>query len=104
MPVLFGDTRDDGLVRVWRTLHRIEGKEVDPKKYPDGYEFDAMPEYPAPEKGITHVQLFNPETGEFTYETEERPLTQEELMSDIVETNKQVIEVLGRIEAKLSTR
>jgi len=101
MPVLFGDTREDGLVRVWRTVHRVEGKEVKAVDYPDGYEFENMPEYPAPEKGINHVQLFNPETGEFTYETEERSLTQEELMSDIVETNKKVIEALGRIEKAL---
>ena len=80
MPVLFGDTRPDGKIRVWRTLHQVEGKSVDPKDYPEGYAFEAMPEFPAPEPGVSHTWLFDPEAGEHSFEEEERPWTPEEIM------------------------
>ena len=80
MPVLFGDTRPDGKIKVWRTLHRVEGKLVNPKDYPEGYEFEAMPEFPAPEPGVSHTWLFDPDTGEHSFEEEERPWTPEEIM------------------------
>lgn len=81
MPVLFGDVRSgDGKIRVWRTLHQVEGKTVNPEDYPEGYAFEAMPEFPAPQPGINHIWLFDPKTEEHTFEEEERPWTPEEIM------------------------
>ena len=81
MPVLFGDVRlGDGKIKVWRTLHQVEGKPVNPKDYPEGYEFEAMPEFPAPEPGVSHTWLYDPEAGEHSFEEEARPWTPEEIM------------------------
>ena len=80
MPVLFGDVRPDQKIKVWRTLHRVEGKLINPKDYPEGYEFESMPEFPAPEPGVSHTWLYDPEAGEHSFEEEARPWTSEEIM------------------------
>ena len=89
MAILFGDTRPDGKIRVWRTIHtKHEGKNiVDVKKedYPDGYEFSEMPEYPAEVRGKEHIWLFDPKTGEHSFETNDRKLTPDEVMEEINE-------------------
>lgn len=100
MAVLFGDLRKDGLVRVWRTLHTSEGKKVDAKDYPDGYEFDEMPEYPEPKKGISHVLLFNPDTQEFSFIEEERALNEEEAREELLEVSREILATLKRMEEK----
>lgn len=101
MAVLFGDLREDGKIRVWRTLHNVDGKDVVAKDYPDGYAFDKLPDNPEPKKGIDHVMFFDPETKEFSFEERERPLSQEEVIADLLETNKAILEVLARLERKL---
>jgi len=104
MAVLFGDLREDGLVRVWRTLHNVDGKEVLAKDYPDGYEFDKLPENPQPKKGIDHIMYYNPKDGKFIWEEEERPLNQEEIMLDLVETNKGILDTLTKLNSKLEVK
>lgn len=97
MPVLFGDTRPDGLIRVWRTLHRIrdtlalgmpgpsrELTQGDMGAYPEGYWFEVLPDPPEPRAGINHVMLFHPATGAFSWEEEVRPLTQEETVAKLM--------------------
>ena len=89
MAILFGDLREDGKVRVWRTLHTtMDGKNVvDVKKedYPDGYEFGVMPEYPVAERGKEHIWLFDPVSVEHSFETKDRKLTPDEVMEEINE-------------------
>ena len=89
MAILFGDLRKDGKVRVWRTIHtKQEGKsivDVKAEEYPDGYEFDAMPEYPPEERGKEHVWLFDPVTKTHSFETNDRKLTPDEVMEEINE-------------------
>ena len=103
MAILFGDTRPDGKIRVWRTVHTKKvGKEVtDIKKEdcPDGYEFDEMPEYPAPERGKDHVWLYDPIKKEHSFEVIERPLTQDETMQEISEKLSLLIDKLDNKEA-----
>lgn len=80
MAILWGDKREDGLIRVWRTLHTADATI---EKCPDGYEFDAIPAYPAAKKGINFIWLFNPLTKENTFEEEARELTDKEVLTDI---------------------
>lgn len=89
MAILYGDRREDGLIRVWRTQHILpdgaggtrEITKEDAGKFPDGYWFDALPDAPAAVPGIDHTMYFNPDTEEFVWEATERPLTQEEIIS-----------------------
>ena len=105
MPVLFGDMREDGLIKVGRTLHRVGGKEVDPRDYPEGWAFDDMPEPPTPRAGINHIWLWDPKTGEHSFEEEEREWTQEELVQvKIPELEQHILTIeralLGDAETK----
>ena len=90
MAFLFGDTRPDGKIRVWRTTHRMpvaqgsqqtrEVTEADAPLYPDGWWFDDLPEPPPAQPGINLIMLFQPGNKQFSWETEERPWTSEETM------------------------
>lgn len=82
MAILWGDLRQDGLIRVWRTLHTADATI---EKCPDGYEFEAIPTYPAPKKGVDFVWLFNPVTKAHTFEEVARPLNDKEVMAEINE-------------------
>lgn len=83
--ILFGETREDGKIRVWRTQHAAPGKELDEKSFPEGYAFAAMPEHPAPKRGVDHIMLYDPKTEEFSFEEKQRPLAQEEVLESLVE-------------------
>lgn len=108
MPVLFGDKRKDGKIRVWQQQFRImdpelgKTREVVPEDYPEGYPFDAekIPEVPQVGRGINPVLVFDPKTGGFAWEEETRDLTPEEQMDERIE---HIEEALARIEEKLST-
>ncbi len=100
MPVLFGDVREDGLIRVGSTLHKVRGKTIEAKDYPEGYEFDLMPEAPEHEPGVHHIWLFNSKTGEHSFEAEERPWTQEEIVEyRIPELEQEIADLEKRIKA-----
>lgn len=113
MAILYGDRREDGLIRVWRTQHivpdgqgktrQIERKDLD--KFPDGYWFDEMPDAPAAQVGIDHILYYNPDTEEFTWEAHERALTSEEITAQELPQLKARIAALengiGTLEAKV---
>ncbi len=100
MPVLFGDVRGDGLIRVWNTLHRVKGKTIEADDYPEGYEFESMPKAPKPEPGVSHIWLFDPETRTHSFESEERPWTQEEIVEyRIPELEKEIADLEQRVAA-----
>ncbi len=96
MAYLFGDSRPDGKIRVWRTTHRMaispgstqtrEVTQADAPLFPDGWWFDALPEAPTPQPGINHIMLFAPASKEFSWETEERPWTTDETMQEMLKT------------------
>ena len=102
MAILFGEERQDGKIKVWRTVHtKRVGKDVvsvTKKDYPDGYEFDEMPEYPQPERGKDYVWLYDPVKKEHSFEVVERPLTQEEVMHEINEKLGVLIDKLSEKE------
>jgi hypothetical protein len=87
MAVLFGEERPDGKIRVWRTVHKLAGVEAEAKNFTDevGYDFDKIPDYPLPEKGKDFIWLFDPKTSEHSFESVDRPLTQEEIQQEISE-------------------
>lgn len=104
MAILFGDQRPDGKIRVWRTVHtKREGKttrEVTKQDFPEGYEFDKIPEYPAPERGKDHIWIYNPETQTHEFETVERPLTTEERQEELTEKLDRLLTLLETREAR----
>lgn len=57
MPVIWGFAREDGLVQVESTSHRIN--EV-PKDMPDGYVAAQVPPHPPAKVGIEHVMVYDP--------------------------------------------
>lgn len=101
MAVLFGDTRPDGKIRVWRTLHTQNGQPVDATEYPEGYEFEALPEPPAPKAGVDQIMLFDPATSEFTWEEKERPLNPDEVNVKLLEAVERLTTALEATEQKL---
>lgn len=110
--ILFGDLRDDGLIRVWRTIHSQPGKpELEISAYPEGYAFDSLPEVPAAKRGVDFVMLFNPGNQTFTWEEKERALNEKEVMekqSEAIEENnallKQLIGEIQKTNAKLDVK
>lgn len=86
MAILYGDRREDGLIRVWRTQHIMpdgtgktrEVTRADLDSFPDGYWFDKLPDAPAAQVGIDHILYYSPDTEGFVWEANERPLTPEE--------------------------
>lgn len=97
MAVLFGDKREDGLIRVWRTVNfKPDGTEHTTAEHPDGYDFAEMPEQPTPKKGIDHIWLFNPETKEHIFEEVARPLTKEEREEELIDKMTRLVEALEK--------
>ncbi|MFA5394661.1 MAG: hypothetical protein WC346_01430 [Methanogenium sp.] len=107
--ILFGDQREDGLIRVWRTIHSQPDKqELRISDYPEGYEFEALPEAPKAKKGIDFVMLFNPNNGTFVWDEQERALNDREVaerQTEVMEENntllKQLIDELRNTNAKI---
>lgn len=73
MPVIFGDTREDGKLVVGCVQWQIES-------HPNGTTVAKVPDYPAPETGKDAVMLYDKITGEFSFEQKERPLNEQEQM------------------------
>ena len=77
--ILFGEMREDGKVLVGSTIHSQPGKaELQASAYPEGYEFDKLPDPPAEKRGIMPVLVFDPVKNEFEWEEKTRPLTDSE--------------------------
>jgi hypothetical protein len=75
MPVIFGDAREDGLIKVGSIQWQIAS-------HPNGISVNSVPEYPTPIKGKTYIMLLNPETKDITFESVDRLLTSEELQEN----------------------
>jgi hypothetical protein len=101
MAILFGETREDGKIRVWRTLHeKAVGVPHKIEDNPDGYEFDKIPEYPTPLRGTDDIWLYDPKTKEHSFERVERPINEEEKKEIMLEKMDKLINLLEKEEVK----
>ena len=101
--ILFGEVREDGKVLVGSTIHSQPGKaELVASAYPEGYEFDKLPDPPAEKRGVTPVLIFDPTKGEFEWEEKERPLTDSESIEVQTEAIEKQTIVIGEQNALLT--
>jgi hypothetical protein len=96
MPVIFGDVQDNGKIKVGCIQWQMKS---DPNRV--GIAVDAVPEYPKTlTRGKDNVMYFEPKTKQFSFEQEDRPLTQEESLQAGFESLAQkldkVIELLSK--------
>jgi hypothetical protein len=105
--ILFGETRPDGKVLVGSTIHSQPGKqELDIANYPEGYEFDKLPEVPVLGPGKEPVLVFDPSTKGMIWEEKDRPLTQVEAIqaqTAAIERNNALMEQLSAQMGALNT-
>lgn len=95
MPVLFGDMCEDGLVRVWRTAYQdSEGVWATTEKYPEGYDFDVMPDAPY-EFGMSPILYFNPKNKEFVWKMVPRKLEVEESLLKLSDNFSNLVSVVA---------
>lgn len=66
----------DFVTETKRYVYGISAK-GDPSN-PNTFEVSDVPPFPDPVAGINHLRFYNPETKEFWFEEEKRPLTPEE--------------------------
>lgn len=96
MPVLFGRQREDGNIIVQKTLHRVKGEEVVASDYPDGYEFDELPETPASKRGVEPVMIFDPRNKKFIWEEKEKQLEDTDKLDMILEKMDELLKILTK--------
>jgi len=77
MPVIYGQLENPTRLKV------IVVNYLQTEACNGGYFVDSVPNYPEPVKGKSHVMYFNPETKEFWFEQEDKPLTLEEEIEEL---------------------
>lgn len=91
MPVIKGDNRPDGKIRVWQM-----NKEINER--PGWTSVDHIPEFPPTKRGINYVMLYDPKAVEFEFEEEKRALTQEEATESVAEALNRIADALEKTE------
>ncbi len=90
MPIIRGDIRPDGKIRVWQTNPGMDSLE--------GWEsVDKIPEYPPYKRGINHIMLYDPIKKEFLFEEEERKLDEAEALEKVAEALEKIAENLCQL-------